>query len=190
MATPEGKGSYKGRLAVAQGNKVRIEMKGEGGGKTMDLLSVSDGTKTVTVNDKKTQPLRDTPKNMGKQVLIATARGGVFAPMFLAVERSAEGEKPGETNIEEILKVSGLKLGKKEKLDGKETQAIEYVLTATSVGSLEKINSTVWVDVKTHVPLKRLLTTKVGDKDFTITETYSKVVVDGKIDAKTFELPK
>jgi outer membrane lipoprotein-sorting protein len=190
MDTPEGKGSYKGRLAVAQGNKVRIEMKGEGGGKTMDLLVVSDGAKSVAVDDKKTQPIRDTTKNMAKNVLTGMARGGIFAPMFLAVEAVAEGEKPGETNVEEMLKVSDFKLGKKEKVEDKNAQAIEYVLTAASVGSGEKINATVWVDVKTHVPLKRLLTAKIGDKQLTVTETYSKVEVDGKIDEKTFELPK
>jgi hypothetical protein len=63
------------------------------------------------------------------------------------------------------------------------------MLTVASVGG-EKINATVWVDVKTHVPLKRLLTAKVGDQELKVTKTYSKVVVDGKLDAKTFELPK
>jgi outer membrane lipoprotein-sorting protein len=189
MDTPDGKGSFKGSLAVAPGNKVRIEMKGGGGGKTMDLLVVSDGAKSVTVDDKKTQPVRDAPKNMGKLVLGGTARGGIFAPMWLAVEVHADGEKPRETDLDELLKVSGFKLGKKEKVDDKEAQAIEYTLTAASVGG-EKINATVWVDVKTHVPLKRMLTAKIGDKQLTVTETYSKVEVDGKIDAKTFELPK
>src|SRR5262249_29881815 len=107
MDTPEGKGSYKGRLAVAQGNKVRIEMKGEGGGKPMDSLSVPDGAKAVTVDDKKTQPIRDTPKDMGNLVLGGTARGGIFAPMWLAVEFHADGEKPRETDLDELLKVSG-----------------------------------------------------------------------------------
>ena len=58
-----------------------------------------------------------------------------------------------------------------------------------SIGG-EKINETVWVDAKTHLPLKRLLTAKVGDQELKVTETYSKVVVDEKIDAQTFELPK
>jgi outer membrane lipoprotein-sorting protein len=189
MDAPDGKGSFKGSLAVAPGNKVRIEMKGEGGGKTMDLLVVSDGAKSVAVDDKKTQPIRDTPKNMAKNFLTGMARGGIFAPMFLAVEAVAEGEKPGETNVEEMLKVSDFKLGKKEKVDDKEALAIEYVLTAASAGG-EKLSTTVWVDAKTHVPLKRSLTAKVGDKQLTVTETYSKVEVDGKLDAKTFELPK
>src|SRR5262249_10180107 len=84
VESPEGKGSFKGRLVVAQGNKVRIEMDGEGGGKTTSLLSVSDGTKTVAVANKTTQPARDTPKNMTQAVLTGTARGGLFVPSFLA----------------------------------------------------------------------------------------------------------
>jgi len=189
MDAPDGKGSFKGSLAVAQGNKVRVEMSGEGGGKTMELLVVSDGAKSVTISDKKTQPIRDTPKNMSKLVLGGTARGGIFVPMWLAVQVVPEGKEPPEVDLEESIKVSDFKLGKKEKVDDKEALAIEYVLTAASAGG-EKLNTTVWVDAKTHVPLKRLLTAKVGDKQLTVTETYSKVEVDGKLDAKTFELPK
>src|SRR5262245_33771919 len=114
MDAPDGKGSFKGSLAVAQGNKVRIEMSGEGGGKTMDLLVVSDGAKSVTVSDKKTQPIRDTPKNMGKLVLGGTARGGIFVPMWLAVRVVPEGKEPPEVDLEESIKVSDFKLGKKE----------------------------------------------------------------------------
>jgi outer membrane lipoprotein-sorting protein len=189
MEGAQGKGAFKGRLVVAQGNKVRFEMDGKGGGKTTALLSVSDGSKTVTVDNKTTQPARDTLKNMAKHVLTGTARGGVFVPMYLAVEGALEGEKPQETNIEDILKVSGFRLGKKEKVDGREAQVIEYLLAVASGGG-EEINTTVWVDAKTHVPLKRVLSAKVGGQALTVTETYSKVVVDGKIDAKTFELPK
>ena len=187
--TPDGKGAFKGRLVVAQGNKVRIEMSGEGGGKTMDILSVSDGAKMVTVDNKKSQPIQDTPKNLGKQVLAGSARGGIFVPMWLAVQVVPEGKDPREVDLEESIKVADFKLGKKEKVEDKEAQVIEYVLTAASAGG-EKINAAVWVDVKTHVPLKRSLTAKIGDKQLTVTETYSKVAVDGKLDDKTFELPK
>jgi hypothetical protein len=41
---------------------------------------------------------------MAKQVLTGTARGGIFVPMCLAVERSPEGEKPGDTNYDERTK--------------------------------------------------------------------------------------
>jgi hypothetical protein len=35
-----------------------------------------------------------------------------------------------------------------------------------------------------------LLTAKIGDQALSVTETYSKVERDEKIDSKTFELPK
>jgi hypothetical protein len=44
--------------------------------------------------------------------------------------------------LAESLKVSGLKLGTKDKVDGKEAQALEYVLTVASAGEL-KLNATV-----------------------------------------------
>jgi outer membrane lipoprotein-sorting protein len=189
MASPQGKGSFKGRLVVIEGNKLRLEMKGEGGGKATDLLSVSDGTKMVTVDNQAAQPARETPKDLGKHVLTGTARGGIFVPMYLAVEAHVEGEKSRETDVAELLKVSGLKLGKNEKIDGKEAQVIDYVLTMTSADGL-KLKATLWVDTKTHVPLKRLLTARVDGQDLSVTETYADVVVGGKVDAKTFELPK
>ncbi len=43
---------------------------------------------------------------------------------------------------------------------------------------------------KTNLPLKRIMTTKVDKDTLTITETWSKLTLDPKIDAKKFELPK
>ena len=45
-----------------------------------------------------------------------------------------------------------------------------------------------WLDTKTNLPLKRVITLS-KDKS-TITETYSKMKIDEKIDRKRFELPK
>lgn len=143
----------------------------------------------VTVDNHTAQPARDTPKDLANGMVTAATRGGIFVPMHLAVEVHIEGEKPRETDMAELLKVSGFKLGKKETVGGREAQAIEYVLTVTSAGGL-KLSTTVWVDAQTHVPLKRLLTARLDGQDLSVTETYADVVVDGKVDAKTFELPK
>src|SRR5208282_3039879 len=184
-----GKGSFKGSLALAEGNKARFEMDGQHDGKAASTLAVSDGTKTATVADKKALPIHDTRKNNTKNLLTALAHSGLFVPMMLPFER--QGERPPEVDINEILKVSDLKLGKKEKVDGQEAQAIEYTLTVGVLGQ-EKIpfNTTVWVGTGTHLPLKRVLTARPGGQEMTLTETYSNVAVDGKIDPKMFELPK
>ena len=47
-----------------------------------------------------------------------------------------------------------------------------------------------WIDTKTNLPLKRAIMTQKGDDKFTVTETYTKLKLDEKIDPKMFELPK
>ena len=88
-----------------------------------------------------------------------------------------------------VFPISGLKLGKKESVFGVETQAIEYQITPR--GAKEPISATVWVDVKTNLPVQRVVALKVGkDDDHTVTETYIRAVADGKLDEGEFELPK
>ena len=39
------------------------------------------------------------------------------------------------------------------------------------------------------LPVQRVLVSKKGAETLTITESYSKITIDGKLDPKTFELP-
>jgi outer membrane lipoprotein-sorting protein len=185
----EGKrtGSFKGTLVATEGNKARVEMSGEVGGEAHSMLVVSDGTKSVTVEDKKAQPAKDPPKDLSTRILSTMGRVGVFG-MLIVAEARADGEKPAAFDVNERLKVSDFKLGKKEKVGDQEAQAIEYTLRITGTGDREPARCTVWVDTKTGLPVKRTLVGTEGNEKFTV--TYTKFAVDGKIDPKTFELPK
>ena len=71
---------------------------------------------------------------------------------------------------------------------GVEAQVVEYQLKWPGGGS--PFSVTVWINPKTHLPLKRVLTGKHGADNIVVTETFTKTVLDGKIDEKQFVLPE
>jgi outer membrane lipoprotein-sorting protein len=178
--------TLKGRLLVARGNKVRLELAGAVKGKRGKMAAVSDGTKMRMTQDVGVGKDQETPKQLGEIVLASVTRTGVFVPMFLLLE--GPGEKREPFDIDKEYSVSDIKLGKKETASGKQTQTLHYKLTTKA--AKEPLAVTVWVDVKTHLLVKRVVTVKVDKEMFTITETYTKPALDQKIDAKEFELPK
>jgi len=66
---------------------------------------------------------------------------------------------------------------------------IEYKL---SYEKGPKFSETIWLDVETNLPLRRIFSGKVEKEkiQFKITETYANITIDPKIEAKLFELPK
>jgi outer membrane lipoprotein-sorting protein len=68
------------------------------------------------------------------------------------------------------------------------TQAVDYQVTLPGNTTAK---ATVWIDTETKLPVKRELgLEKNGAEEGRISETYSTFAVDGKIDAKMFEVPK
>jgi hypothetical protein len=49
---------------------------------------------------------------------------------------------------------------------------------------------TVWLDAKTGLPLKRQVSAKADGGTRVVEELYTDLKVGGKLDARTFELPK
>ncbi len=47
-----------------------------------------------------------------------------------------------------------------------------------------------WLDVKTGLPVKRIVTAGVAGERMTVTETYGKFTLDEKVDVKKFDLPR
>jgi outer membrane lipoprotein-sorting protein len=94
--------------------------------------------------------------------------------------------------IGKVQSASDFKLGKKDKVAGKEAYVVEYQLTRKGgLGEKQETNPvTVWIDVKTNLPVKRMITLKEGQGSFSLTETYTNIVLDQPIDDKTFALPK
>lgn len=178
--------SVKGRLLVATGDKVRLELEGSIRGKAEKMAMVSDGTKQrMTINGRPAED-QETKKGLGKLALTSLTRLGVMPAWFLtAPEDPAE---KAEFDPATAFPISGLKLGKKESISGVDAQAIEYQVTPRGVNA--PISATVWLDIKTSLPVKRVIAISEGKDTITITETYSKATIDGKLDEKELELPK
>jgi outer membrane lipoprotein-sorting protein len=176
----------KGRIAIAQGAKMRLELAGEVRKEKDQMKMVSDGSEMVLDSSKRPGKSQKAQKNLTEIALASIARSGITAALFFATERSDEKEEA--FNIDTVLAVSDFKLGKKEAIDGKDAQAIEYKLKVKS--NKETMDVTVWVDVKSGLPVKRVASANEGGMKFTITETYGKTKLDEKIDDKEFALPK
>src|SRR5439155_2205851 len=83
--------------------------------------------------------------------------------------------------------LSDFKLAGKETIGARTTQVIQY--TAREKGNTPRLAMKLWLDDKTHLPVKLAMTT--SDADITATtDTYSEFTVDGKAEAKLFEVPK
>jgi outer membrane lipoprotein-sorting protein len=181
-------GTMKGTLLLGEGNKVRMEMAGEFGGMKGKITMISDGTKMKAIGEgAPARPAEDTPKWMSEAMRALLARAGVALPFMMHSPRPPEKEK--EFKVDDHFTVSDFKLGKKEMVDKQEAQVVQYTLML-KMPKEEKVDASVWIDTKTQLPLKRVFTATMDGKKFTITETYTKMDVDGKIDPKQFELPK
>jgi outer membrane lipoprotein-sorting protein len=183
LDSSKGKAKLKGTVSLAKGNKARVDLTGEFLDKPFKLLLVSDGTKSkAEISLAKAGEPKDTPKNFNALIAGGVSRMGVIGSVMMA-----RSNKPGEKEpeLDDQFKVSDFTLGKKEKVGGREAQIIDYKITMER----ETINAQVWLDSETKLPLKRVLTVAQGNDRGTITEIYE-VRVNGKIDAKKFELPK
>jgi outer membrane lipoprotein-sorting protein len=182
-----GVAKIKGTLAAMSGNEVRWETTSAVTSQPFKRLMISDGTKTRDTIAEYGKPVEllggkdtDTPKNLTAELLTLVARSGLLLP---------QGPLPDDkADAQDRWGVSGLKLGAKEKDGERELQPLEYQLSLK--GQNEPFAATVWIDLKTGLPVKRLLTMEVGPGEkITLTETYGKLVLDEKLDPKTFELP-
>lgn len=181
------KGSLKGSLAFAEGNKVRVEYSLEiEGDRQVKGTVVSDGAKVVKVLNGKepeqvfeqgTEDVPLKPQSLRAMILRSFGLAGGCAILELS---SFE------------VKVSGFKFGKKDKLDGRDAQIIEYEMTVEGVSvDGTSISAAIWLDAKTTLPIKRVATIDKGSGEkYTVTEIYTNLTLNKNIDAKKFELPK
>jgi outer membrane lipoprotein-sorting protein len=174
--------TMKGTLLLGEGNKFRWEVNFESGGMKEKFTWVGDGAKMTVILNGDAKPPEDVDKEGGVFWRAAVARTTMIS--FFWDHWWAD---------DEYLQLSAFKLRKKEMIDKQEVQVVQYTLTLKKAKE-EKVEVSVWIDTKTQLPLKRVLTGSMPGsmlgKKMTITETYTKFEIDGKIDPKQFELPK
>jgi outer membrane lipoprotein-sorting protein len=168
------------------GNKVRLEMKGGEGDKQFSMEAVSDGktVKTSSTPPGKTQE-RPAPKNLGPALSQLVGRGGLIALTF-AVRGKKDDDPPRDINVEELLRVSDFRMGKGEKVNGRDAKVISYKVSPKDEKNPAAV--TLWLDVQTLLPLKHLIVVE-GEKA-RFTGTYTTFEINARIDPKDFELRK
>lgn len=175
--------TFKGDFAVASGNKLRIHTIGPSmaNEKPHSVLVVSDGKRTkLAGGDPKTSE-HATEATLSSDVFTLVARPGIFLPQMPLPDQKVQAK--------DLWRATDFKLGAREKDNERELQLVDYVLYLR--GQDAPFSVTVWIDLKTHLPAKRVIATTDGDAGkITITETYRDMLLNGKLDSATFELPK
>ena len=170
----------KGTVAV-MGSKSRTEIsRGKSGNEPFEALTVSDGTQMVEVqgSNRKTRPA---PKVSISNLLTLVSRPGL---MIMMTPLPPEPFANPDFDLKEGFSVSDFKLGPKEQIGARETQRVDYTLSVK--GNVGTFSASVWIDLKTGLPVKRQV--GEGAEKVWYSETYE-VRLDGKLDPKMFELP-
>ena len=163
--TPK-KGHLKGTLLLAKGNKASMVVQGNLRGEELKVNLVSNGIKMkMEITGLMPQEEQDTPKDFNAMFAGSFSRVGVLAGFRSRAQQAGEKE-PG---LDDLFKVSDFVLGKKEKIGERETQVIDYKLLMDNRDTAE---STIWFDMETKLPLKRVLNSKNNNETLRVTETY------------------
>lgn len=170
---------FKGELAMASGNKVKLAIAGTGpDGNPLALRMTSNGTTTRTEEEQGGQSQQSdapTVDKLSELLQQAVGRFSIVGPIFLS---SPQGS--GAPSFE----CSNFSLGAKEQEGERELQAIEYDLDAAG----QAFHVTLWIDTATGLPAKRALD-KDGQKR-AVTETFTAVEVGAELDEELFKLTR
>jgi outer membrane lipoprotein-sorting protein len=180
-------GTLKSSLALAQGNKFRMTMKGKGGGKELEMEAVSDGNKFhARMSPPDDSKQEEVPKNLHTLVSRAISRTGPVGA-FVIIRLIAPGASR-ELDPEKLFKVRDFKMGEAAKVNGRDAKVLHY---QSDIEGQESAKVTLWLDARTLLPLKRVIIPEAKGADLDqITETYTEFTLNPKLEDKTFELPK
>ena len=169
----------RGELLLGEKNQARYEITTQIGSTVTPSTAVTDGKKMALVYpDGKGAPTNAAiPEKFGRLMRVRLARAGVVAATEAMQVEKLLKEDPATT-----IRVRDFKLGAKEKVAWREAQQVEYRMT--KAGEPDRA-ATVWIDLETHLPLKRVL--RMGP--WTVTERYLSFSLDEKIEPSKFELP-
>jgi outer membrane lipoprotein-sorting protein len=167
-------GHFKGSVILEEGAKARIEVQGSVDGKDVSLRMVSDGKKMKVfaspVGKEVEEPL---PKHFGTMARNAMSRVGPTAALLLVHPRVQGKDEP---DLAKLLGVSDFKLGERTKVEGRDVRVVEYRVNLMD----EKVFVKLWLDAKTHLPLKRREGSDKKGEGVQIFETYSEFKLGSK----------
>jgi outer membrane lipoprotein-sorting protein len=193
----------KGSLILTNDNKVRLQVSGQFYFGVKDDASfelVSDGKQLKTKGAKLVVASNGqagfdldghteakTPKGFHAQLGVMFSRGGI-GPTVLALPYlvGGDGGDIDPDQPESRMSVHDFKAGAAEKVGERHAKVIHY---RYGKGGNDDAAMTLWLDSQTGLPLKRVLAITKGEQ-IRITENYSEIKLNPRLDAKTFELPQ
>jgi outer membrane lipoprotein-sorting protein len=178
-------GTLKSLVALAPGNKLRLTMKGKGGGKELEMEVACDGDKLharMTPPDESKQ--QAAPKDLHAVMSTVISRTGPLGTSFIVSGRDWPGV-PRESDLDKLFHVHDFKMGEAAKVNGRDAKVLHYRL---DIAGKKPAKITLWLDARTLLPLKRVIIPEAEDAQ--ITETYTEFTLNPQLDAKTFELPR
>jgi outer membrane lipoprotein-sorting protein len=174
--------TLKGDFTLAAGNKLKAVFEGKEGDKAMSGTVVSDGQTTGMKIIADGKPQSNTEATVDKLTEYIAGNFAIGGLLF-AVER--DPKLPD--SAPDKLKLSGFKLGGKEKVGDRDAQVVEFSFEWKD----SKASAKLWLDSKTQVPLKRMVEVKEGDKvRLRATEMYTNWQWEPKLKDGEFTLPK
>lgn len=173
---------FKQTIWLADGNKVRWLFEQPIGDKMeKDGLAVCDGKKLAFRSSaaKLTLDADDGLASKLRESLASHGCWNAIAALNFALDPEGKAYKP--------IIASNFKLVGKEKVGGKDHQVLRYVVRERGGDPALGGTYTVWIDAATLLPSKMLLETA---GNFRVEEAFVEWQLDGKVDARLFELPK
>jgi outer membrane lipoprotein-sorting protein len=198
----EGK-TTKGSLLLTKDNKARLQLSGHfyigvKGNATFEL--VSDGKRLKTKGAKLListiglpyvelggQTEGKTPKSFHALLAVTLSRGGIGAtvlglPYLVSADEDIDPDKEdSKMTVHDFEAVGAEKVGERQ------AKIVRYRF---GKGGNDDPKVAVWIDTESGLPLKRVFLGHPEGEKIRISESYSEIKLNPKVDAKAFELPK
>ncbi len=179
--------ALKGTVAVAADDRVSVQADRESFGKKDRMTLTSDG-KELRLTDAgaaeakvKTVP---TPKGLSRAFAAILGRVDLFNGItFLRLDDG----RVRELKPDALFRVLNVQSGGREKVEGRGARLLTY---AVALPGSRPLAVSLWVDPVTRLPLKRVTVFSNGAGSSTVTETYSEIRLNEKLDPRQFGLPK
>jgi hypothetical protein len=175
-------GLFKGTSTVAEGNKAHLDGAFLNDGKPTDPWKmVSDGTNLKSQGVYKA--IKPASKKLSEEYRSSLTHGGYLMVAFYLSSTAPKEFWP-------IFRASDYKLERQEEVGKRKANVLACKLTPTEKAKYQgTFSETLWLDVETQLPLKRVVTHAVDGKKSIFTESYNTFNLAPKLEAKVFELP-
>lgn len=208
-------GGHSGQMVMAQGNRLRLEMRSHEGisqhartaandtaddyqrlvdmvaGKEPKLLEISDGLRLSVRNLPQTpngpvEPVGEAPKELEARARFWTSRMGMLGYMTARNARQEAMKAQPVLPLTEELLIKRMTLGGPEKLGTHDTLVLHYTLEGPALKGISEV--TLWLDSETKLPLMRKVSLKLEKSSWEIAEAYPVFKVNTVVVDQMFEM--